>query len=415
MSERLTIEALGAGGDGIARRADGSVAFVAGGLPGEVYDMAAMQLVSPRSVDRVPPPCPHFGVCGGCIAQHMGEATYAAWKREIVVAAFRQQGLTPEIDALVTVAPHTRRRVTFAIARVRAEGKPTETRLGFHARGSHDFVPIDTCHVVTPRIASALPALARLASALGGFDEDSRLHVADLASGLDIVVQGKVKALDAETRRRVAERAAEAGAARLTIGKDVIVERAPAMLATSRGDIALPSAVFFQAVEAAERAIVTNVLEAIGKAKRVADLFSGVGTLTLPIAANARVIAADSEKASLAALTDAVKRAPGLKPVETKLRDLFREPLSAKELEDLDAVALDPPRAGGKAQCEMIAKSAVPVVAMVSCNPATMARDVKTLVDAGFVIDWVRPIDQFLWSDHVEAVARLSRPAKRRR
>lgn len=225
----------------------------------------------------------------------------------------------------------------------------------------------------------------------------------------------RVKALDAETRRKVAERAAEAGAARLTIGKDVIVERAPAMLATLRGDIALPPAAFFQAVEAAEQAIVANVLEVIGKAKRVADLFSGVGTLTLPLAAQARVVAADSEKALLAALTDAVRRAPGLKPVETKLRDLFREPLSAKELEGLDAVVLDPPRAGAKAQCELIAKSAVPVVAMVSCNPATMARDVKTLVDAGFVIDWVRPIDQFLWSDHVEAVVRLSRPAKRRR
>ena len=128
-----------------------------------------------------------------------------------------------------------------------------------------------------------------------------------------------------------------------------------------------------------------------------------------------RVVAADSEKASLAALAEAVKRAPGLKPVETKLRDLFREPLSAKELEGIDAVVLDPPRSGAKAQCDMIAKSGVPVVAMVSCNPATMARDVKTLVDAGYSIDWVRPIDQFLWSDHVEAVARLSRPTKRRR
>lgn len=301
------------------------------------------------------------------------------------------------------------------MSRVRVERKPAEMRLGFHARASHAFVPMDVCHVVTPRIEAAMPALARLAGALGGFDEDSRLHVAELTGGLDIIVQGKFKALDAETRRKVAVQAAEAGAARLTIGKEVIVERAPAMLGTSRGDIALPPAAFFQAVGAAEQVIVANVLEAVGKAKKVADLFSGVGTLTLPLAAQTRVVAADSEKVSLAALAEAVKRAPGLKPVETKLRDLFREPLSAKELEGIDAVVLDPPRAGAKAQCDMIAKSGVPVVAMVSCNPATMARDVKTLVDAGYSIDWVRPIDQFLWSDHVEAVARLSRPTKRRR
>lgn len=411
----LAIEALGAGGDGIARSADGAAIFVAGGLPGEIYDAATRSLVSPPSPDRAEPPCRHFGTCGGCLAQHMGAATYAAWKRDIVVAAFRQHGLAPAVDPLVGVAPDSRRRVTFAMARVRAEGKPTEMRLGFHARGSHAFIAVEECRVVTPRIASALPALSRLVSALGGFDEDSRLHIADLTGGLDIVVQGKVKALDAETRRKVAERAADAGAARLTIGNDVIIERAPAALRTSRGDIALPPGAFFQAVEAAEGAIVANVLDAVGKAKRVADLFSGIGTLSLPLAGNARVLAVDSEKAALAALEDAARRNAGLKPIETKLRDLFREPLSVKELEGFDALVLDPPRAGAKAQAEMIAKAAVPVVAMVSCNPATLARDARTLVDAGFAIDWVRPIDQFLWSDHVEAVARLSRPAKRRR
>lgn len=415
MSERLTIEALGASGDGIARRGDGRSVFVPGALPGEVYDAETSALLSPPSPDRVVPTCRHYGSCGGCLAQHMGSAQYAAWKRDIVVAAFRQQGLAPHIDPLVTLAPDSRRRVTFAISRVRAQGKLTETRLGFHARGAHTFVPIEECRVITPRIAAALPALSRLAGVLGGFDEDSRLHVADLIGGLDIVVQGKVKALDAETRRKVAERAAEAGAARLTIAGDVIIERALATLATSRGEITLPPGAFFQAVEAAERAIAAGVLEAVGKAKRVADLFSGIGTLTLPLAAQARVLAVDSEKPSLLALAEAGRRANGLKPIETKLRDLFREPLSVKELEGFDAVVLDPPRAGAKAQSEMLARSAVPVVAMVSCNSSTMARDVKTLVDAGFSVDWVRPIDQFVWSDHVEAVARLSRPAKRRR
>lgn len=415
MSETLTIEALGASGDGIARRADGTVAFVPGGLPGEVYGADGRTLLSPASVERAVAPCRHFGVCGGCTAQHMGAALYAAWKQDLVATAFRQQGLTPAIDPLVSVPAQSRRRVTFAVQRVRETGKPTQTRLGFHARGAHTFVPIDECKVVSPKIAAALPALAQLAATLGGFDEDTRLHVADLTHGLDVVVQGTVKALDAETRRKVADRATDVGAARLTIGSDVIIERAPTTLTVSRGEVGVPPGAFFQAVEAAERAIAANVVEAVGKAKAVVDLFSGIGTLTLPLAAGAKVLAVDSEKTALTALAASARREPGLKPIETKLRDLFREPLSAKELETFGAAVLDPPRAGAKAQVEMLAKSTVPVVVMVSCNPSTMARDVGRLVDAGFTLDWLRPIDQFVWSDHVEAVAKLTRPARRRR
>lgn len=411
----MTIEALGAGGDGIARARDGAAVFIAGGLPGEVYDADTLTRVGPPSPERRDPPCRHFGTCGGCVAQHISASLYAAWKRDIVVQAFRQQGLQPVVDPLVTVPAASRRRVTFAVSRVREPGKPADMRLGFHARGSHAFVAISECHVVTPRIAAAVPALARLASVVGGFDDDTRLHVADLPDGLDIVLLGKVKALDAEIRRKAAERAAEAGAARLTIGSDVIIERAVAALPLTRGQVALPPGAFFQAVAAAEQAIVRNVIEAVGKSKRVVDLFSGVGTLALLLASTARVLAVDSEKASLISLLEAAKREPGSKPVETKPRDLFREPLSVKELEGFDAAVLDPPRAGAKAQAEMLAKSAIPVIAMVSCNPATMARDVKVLLDAGFTLDWLRPIDQFVWSDHVEAVARLSRPMKRRR
>lgn len=410
----MKIEALGSSGDGIARGRDGAAIFVAGGLPGEVYDAVTLGRVGPSSPERREPACRHFGTCGGCIAQHMSSSLYAAWKRDLVIQAFRQQGLQPDLDPLVTVPAASRRRVTFALTRVREPRKPAEVRLGFHARGSHAFVPISECHVITPKIASALPALSRLAAALGGFDEDTRLHVADLPDGLDVVLMGKVKALDVETRRKVAERAAEAGAARLTIGNDIIVERATAVLPVMRGHVELPPGAFFQAAAAAEQAIVSNVMAAVGKSKRVVDLFSGLGTLTLPLAASARVLAVDSEKASLASLLAAAKREPGLKPVETKVRDLFREPLSVKELEGFDAAVIDPPRAGAKAQTEMLAKSAISVVAMVSCNPATMARDVKALIDAGFKLDWLRPIDQFVWSDHVEAVACLRRSSKRK-
>jgi len=151
------------------------------------------------------------------------------------------------------------------------------------------------------------------------------------------------------------------------------------------------------------------VREGAGKAKRVADLFSGLGTFTFALAERAAVDAYEESAAALTALAEAARHTPKLKPIETHRRDLFRDPLGWQELKAYDAVVFDPPRAGAAAQAEQLAKSKVKRLVAVSCNPGTLARDLRTLVDGGYEITRVVPVDQFLFSSHVEVVAHLAR------
>ncbi len=203
--------------------------------------------------------------------------------------------------------------------------------------------------------------------------------------------------------------AAQHGFARLTVERDTLLLARQPVVALGGVDVAVPPEAFLQAVEASEREMVRLVLDATAKAKRVADLFCGVGTFTFPLARKARVLAVDDDADAIVALSAAARRAQGLKPIETKVRDLFRMPLSAKELEGFDAVVFDPARSGASAQAEQLARSKVPIVAAVSCNPATLARDARILVDGGYRLRCVTPIDQFLFSAHVEAVAVFER------
>jgi 23S rRNA (uracil1939-C5)-methyltransferase len=221
--------------------------------------------------------------------------------------------------------------------------------------------------------------------------------------------------LGARVAGELARLAADHGIARITIDGETIVERARPALVIGGASVEPPPGAFVQVAAEAEAEMVRLVVAAAGKAKRVADLFCGVGTFALPLARGARVLAVDGEEAAIAALVAAARHAQGLKPIETKVRDLFRMPLSPKELDGLDAAVLDPARAGAEAQARQLARSAVSVAICVSCNPGTLARDVRILLDGGYALDSVTPIDQFLYSHHVEAVAVLRRPARSHR
>ena len=380
--------------------------YVPFALPGERVRVAGEglpELVSAASPDRVAPLCRHFGICGGCAAQHMGERLYADWKRGIVIEAFRQRGLEPDIAPLRRFAPGSRRRAVLSASRQR-DRAPT---LGYHRRGSNELVDIQECPVLEPAVASRLAALRAIAAALPA--AQVRLTVLSTQAGLDVAAEHGGNRLGATAVSALAQIAAEHHLARIAVNGETVIERASPAL--SFGGIAAvpPPGAFVQAVEAAEQAMVEIVLEAVAKASRVADLFCGPGTFTLPMAREARVLAVDSDKAAIAALDASVRRARGIKPVATKLRDLFREPLSAKELEGFDAVVFDPPRAGARAQAERLAQSQVPLAVAVSCDPGTLARDARILVDGGFRLEGVTPIDQFLFSARVEAVAVLRR------
>lgn len=409
--QTLTIARLGAQGDGIAETAAGPV-YVPFALPGETVralvegERARLVEVVTASPERVAPVCRHFTACGGCVAQHMAPDAYAGWKTEQVVAAFRARGLEVRSEPLVSVGLGARRRVTLAAERDSANA----VRLGFHAAGTHDIVAIDECPVAAPRIVAALDALRRLVEPLLPRREAVRVAVTACDNGLDVDVGGVSRELKADLRARLAADAATAGLARLSVGGDPVVAMAPPRIVCAGVDVQPAPGAFLQAAANAEALMAELIVAALPrKRKRVADLFCGVGAFSFALARHVSVAAYDGDAAAIATLQAAQRHAQGLKPIAARVRDLFREPLSRKELEEFDAVVLDPPRAGAKDQAEALAKSKVGTVIAVSCNPATLARDVRLLVDGGYRLERVAPIDQFLYSAHIEAVAVLRR------
>jgi 23S rRNA (uracil1939-C5)-methyltransferase len=396
----LTIEKLGAKGDGIAAN-DGAPLYVPFGLPGEQWRVGPDGNVRlTDSADRTHPICRHFLQCGGCLAQHMSPGLYRDWKHGLVVEAFRHRGIAADVAAVVVVDAHSRRRAFLGVER-----RGSNVIIGFREEGQHTLVDLAECPVLDPLIVAAVPGLRVLALRVMPDRAGGRLVVTKLDHGLDVSFDNGRKDLAAHERSELGLLAQKMGLARLTVGGELIVQRARPVVTISGVEVEIAPGLFLQAVPQAERLVADLCIAGLPKrAKKVADLFSGVGTLTLPLARHAAVTAYDSDKRSIAALGDAMRHATGLKPVTATVRDLYRDPLSARELAEFDAVVLDPPRAGAAEQAERLAKSKVPVVIAVSCNPATLARDARTLIDGGYKMGSVTPIDQFLFSAHIEAV-----------
>lgn len=409
MELEVEIERLGAKGDGVADGPEGPV-FVPFALPGERVriavepgnDRAGLIEVLEPSPDRIEPICPHFGACGGCALQHLEEGAYLHWKREQVIAALKSRGLEVEVDNVRAVPLGSRRRAVLALGRGRAG-----LGLGYRRARSHDLIDVVVCPVLSPRIAMSLPKLKEALAPLLGGKREAKVSVTETGSGLDIVVEG-VRPTPA-SMGAFAGKAASLGVARLTADGESIAPGAPPEVDLSGAKVKLPPGAFLQASRAAETVLVGLVREGVGGAKRVADLFAGLGTVTFALAGDAAIDAFEADEAALHALADAARRTPKLKPVRTFVRDLFRAPLGPKELRVYDAVVLDPPRAGASAQAQELAKSQVPKLVAVSCNPGTLARDLRILVDGGYRIARIVPVDQFLYSPHIEVVAHLVR------
>jgi 23S rRNA (uracil1939-C5)-methyltransferase len=188
----------------------------------------------------------------------------------------------------------------------------------------------------------------------------------------------------------------------------LVLLRAAPTVKMGTATVTLPPGSFLQATTAGEETLAALVKDHCGRAKHIADLFCGVGPFALRLAEGARIAAFDSDADAIASLQKA-SHAPGLKPVKAEARDLFRRPLVAQELRDFDCLVFDPPRQGAQAQAERLAVSQVPVVVAVSCNAATLARDARILVDRGYRLETVIPVDQFRHTPHVELVARFVR------
>ncbi|MFN0115433.1 MAG: class I SAM-dependent RNA methyltransferase [Paracoccaceae bacterium] len=401
---RLTVERLGHLGDGVA----GDI-FVPMALPGEVVEgevsggrMAAPVVVTP-SAHRVAPHCPHYGACGGCSLMHANDGFVAAWKDEVVREALAAQGLGATFRAVVTSPGNARRRATLAGRRTK-----TGAAIGFNGRASGTIAGIPGCRLLSPEILAHLPALKEL-TALGA-SRSAVLHltVTEMETGADVAVSGG-KDPDSVLRSGLAAIAGRAGFARLTWNGETLAQRVVPVLGFGRARVAPPPGAFLQATAQGEAALAEGVAEALNGARRLADLFAGCGTFALRLAEQAEVHAVEGDAAMTLALDAAARATPGLRRLTTERRDLFRRPLLSDELARFDAAVIDPPRAGAAAQAAEIARSGLKRVAYVSCNPATFARDARILTDAGFRILWVRVVDQFRWSPHVELVAAFFR------
>ena len=412
MVERVLVKRLGQHGDGIADTSDGPI-YIPAALPGEMVDVDTVpgqpdrrRLVNIQqsSAQRIDPICPHFGICGGCAMQHLNEDSYRSWKRDLVVTALSHAGIDTPVAPVMDAHGDGRRRVVFHARR----GGHLVLQVGFSAARAHHIVPIDRCPILAKSLDGALNAAWAVAEVMDCARKPLDIQVTATDQGLDVDMRGS-GALSAQTMVALANVAARHNLARLTRHGELIAQARVPSLHMDAANVQLPPAAFLQATAHAEAVLSQLVADACGRANHIADLFAGVGTFALRLAAYARVLACDADEPSIVALKRAAASTAGLKPLHAERRDLVNAPLAAAELNRFDAVVFDPPRQGAQAQSREIAASRVPTVVAVSCSPGTFARDMRQLIDGGYRVLSVTPVDQFRYSAHVEIVAHLQR------
>jgi 23S rRNA (uracil1939-C5)-methyltransferase len=399
----MIITHLGAQGDGVAGKY-----FIPGTAPGDEIMLDAhgsIASITPGP-NRAVPPCAHFSDCGGCTLQHVALPAYTAWLEDHILMALRQHDVAPlHIEPAHVSPPATRRRVAMKALRLESG-----VLLGFNRKAAHVLVDVGTCSVAHPQINQLLVPLRALLAQLLKPKQPVALHITVTDTGLDVLISD-YSLSGLPDRQLLSAFAVEQNLARLavrtSVGMDVIIEQRVPLLHFDDVPVALPLESFSQATLPAETAMIAAVLQSVGKAKTMADLFCGIGTFTLPLARKAQLHAVEAAQAPVLALATAAKQAR--RKITTEHRDLFRRPMSALELAKFQAVVFDPPRAGAEAQVQQLARSKVPVVVAVSCNPNTFARDAALLCAGGYQLECLWPIGQFLWSTHVELVAQFIR------
>ncbi len=415
----LEIAALGHRGEGIAEGAAGPI-YVPYALAGErvsarvAGDRAVLVEILRASPDRIAPVCPYFGDCGGCAAQHMAPTLYARWKRDILVRALAQARVEAEVRAeeeeqpLIDAHGEGRRRTTLH-ARFTADG----IKVGYMQARAHRIVAVEACPILAPSMAKALASASQIANALRDLGKPLDIAIAATLTGLDIDLRG-AGSLAFGARRSLIAAADRLDLARLSNHGEILIERRAPDVAMGAARVTLPPGAFLQATSEGERVLTALAIDAL-KGGRVADLFCGAGAFALRLAESRQVHAVEIDAEALAALVSAGRETPRLRPITHERRDLFRRPLPRQELSRFDAILFDPPRAGAAAQAAEIAASEAPSVVAVSCNPATFARDARILIDGGYRLETVTPIDQFRFSPHVEIVGAFARPPAKKR
>ena len=435
----LTIERLGGRGDGIGRAVvkTGATAaeetlIVPAALPGERVRVRPVQRgpsgiraelleLLDSSADRMEPDCPNFPDCGGCQLRHMTESAYQAWKSDQLDRLLAKAELAPQQSRPpFFVGPHSRRRVRLA-ARQLASGLV----LGFQQRFSNHIIEPVSCRILHPQLARLLGPLAGMAAAVLEIGKQAEIQVNLLQEGADVLLLTD-KGVPAKQLAALPEMAAAAGLARLSIahpartGQDQLpttlyAPQPPSLCWAGPAARAVcltpPAGAFLQASMEAEQIMQKEIADWLAEASNIADLYSGCGALSLPLLATGRnILAVDLPGPSLQALQQAANQAGFGNQLQTQARDLEAAPLQADELSAFQAVIMDPPRSGASKQAAELARSSVPKIMMVSCNPHSFVRDAQLLVEAGYVFDWVKLIDQFDRASHSEVLAGFSWP-----
>lgn len=397
--ESNLIVRVAAKGDGIT--ADGRhVAFSA---PKDLLNADGGLTRGPHYRD---PPCSHFQECGGCTLQHLDDESYAGFVTERVKYALEGQG----VPAGEIFPP----RISASKSRIRASMRATKIgsalKLGFSGTGSHRIVDLQQCEIMRPELFAVLEPLRNWLQPLARRKHDLNIDLTLVDQGVDLLIRN----FEPETlqqREELAEFARKNNLARLSVdggfGPETQWEPEPVTVTLGGIAVSFPHGCFLQPTLDGKETLISTAKSVISDTRLVADLFAGLGTFALGLSEGRKIYAAEGSRDAIETLKLAAninKRA-----IFTEHRDLFRRPLSVEELNRFDAVILDPPRAGARDQVSQLAESDVHRICYVSCNPASFARDAKTLCDGGYRLEKVWPVGQFLWSTHVELVSQFSK------
>lgn len=414
----ITIDIIGRKGDGIGTW-EGKPVFVPRVLPGERVRVQIgperdtghagrlLEIVS-KSAERVTAPCPHYESCGGCALQHWDADAYRAWKESTVRTLLEKANIAVgEWKPSVFVPAHTRRRATLA-----ALLKEKKLSLGFHGARSHDIADTPQCLVLSPRLMKLTAAMRPHLMNILTDGKPTDVFVQDTGHAIDVMITGLIgsrREPQLKQREAMVAMAGACGIARLSWRfrerdePETMAQHAPVIKHSGNLSVELPPEAFLQPSAEGEAALIAAVTEHLGVKMKIADLYAGCGTFAGPLLNHGRVHAVEGNADAVAALTKSGRAVNANLTVEK--RDLTDNPLTEKEMKNFDAVVFDPPRSGAAAQVEKLAASRVPLLIGISCNPATFARDAKTLCDGGYTLQSVQVIDQFTWSSHIELVA----------
>jgi 23S rRNA (uracil1939-C5)-methyltransferase len=403
----LTIDEIGAKGDGVALH-DGAPVYVPKTAPGDVIEAVikgergTLRKIVTRSPHRTHPVCAYFDKCGGCSLQHVTPDFYREWKIAKVKTALARAGVEPNVwNEPVFLEASTRRRTTMTMLRIR-----NDIILGYNEGRSHNVLDIQRCLVLDPALEDKMQALRPYLPRLLGEAKTCDVTLQYAGGAFDMVLTGRLQKrgrFSFEQDEALGEIAEKLDIARISYREkdfrppEIILARKPVVKTFGALSVALPPGTFLQASEAGEQALTNIVMEYAQSGTKFLDLFSGCGTFSGPLLALGPVSSIDGDAPAINAL--AQTKHPGLTPVR---RDLFKNPLKETELAPFDTIIFDPPRAGAAAQAPFLASSESRRIIGVSCNPASFARDAKTLTDGGYTLASLTVVDQFVWSAHVE-------------